>query len=179
MKPKKCKQCKDLFMPMRTSLEKYCWKPECVEAFVQEAREKQWKKRKKEMKAELVGLSDYLKMAQQVFNHFIRLRDENKPCISCGQNINGVRHASHYLSAGGHSNVRFHEDNVFVSCYKCNVMLSGNQIEYRKRLIQEIGVERVEWLENNGSKVKKWEIDELKELIKTYKTKINEIRLTK
>jgi hypothetical protein len=51
-------------------------------------------------------------------------------------------------------------------------MLSGNQIEYRKRLIKKIGVERVEWLEENGNQVKKWTIEELKELIKKYKQKI-------
>lgn len=49
---------------MRTSLEKYCWKPECVEAFVQEAKEKQWKKRKKEMKEDSMTLSDYMKILQ-------------------------------------------------------------------------------------------------------------------
>jgi hypothetical protein len=89
--------------------------------------------------------------------------------------INGVEHASHYLSAGGHSNVRFHEDNVWTSCYKCNVMLSGNQIEYRKQLIIKIGVERVEWLEQNGSKEKKYSIEELKEIIKIYKAKCKEL----
>jgi hypothetical protein len=124
------------------------------------------------MKNDLKTTQDWLKEAQTIFNKFIRLRDNGLPCISCGQKINGVKHASHYLSSGGHSAVRFHEDNVWVSCYKCNVMLSGNQIQYRRSLIKKIGVERVEWLEENGSKVKKWTIEELKELIKYYKQKI-------
>jgi hypothetical protein len=124
------------------------------------------------MKNDLKTTQDWLKEAQIIFNQFIRLRDNGLPCISCGQKINGVKHASHYLSSGGHSAVRFHEDNVWVSCYKCNVMLSGNQIQYRRSLIKKIGVERVEWLEENGSKVKKWTIEELKELIKYYKQKI-------
>jgi hypothetical protein len=127
------------------------------------------------MKNDLKTTQDWLKEAQTIFNKFIRLRDNGLPCISCGQKINGVKHASHYLSSGGHSAVRFHEDNVWVSCYKCNVMLSGNQIQYRRSLIKKIGVERVEWLEENGSKVKKWTIDELKEIIKKYKTKVREL----
>ena len=53
-------------------------------------------------------------------------------------------------------------------------MLSGNQLEYRKRLIDKIGSERVQWLEDNSHVVKKWEIDELKELIRIYKEKIKE-----
>ncbi len=166
---KKCKNCKEPFTPIKSSLEKYCTKSQCVNVWINSVKQKQWTKRKSELKADLMTLSDWLKIAQQVVNKYIRQRDKNEPCISCGNKINGVEHASHYLSSGGHSNVRFHEDNIWKSCYKCNVMLSGNQLEYRKRLIQKIGIERVEWLENNGSIVKKWNVDELKEIIKKYK----------
>jgi len=169
----RCKNCKEKFEPIRFN-QKYCLKDECVRAFVAEAKEKQWKQTKTRMKNELKTTSDWMKEAQKVFNQYIRLRDKGLNCISCGQKINGVKHASHYLSAGGHSAVRYNEDNVWVSCYKCNVMLSGNQIEYRKRLIQKIGIERVDWLENNGSKLKKWEVEELKLLIKTYKENIKQ-----
>lgn len=168
---KKCKSCHEKFTPIRSTLERYCQRDECIRVFVEEAKSKQWAKTKKAKKEQLMSLSDWLKIAQASFNSYIRERDYNEPCISCGKFINGVRHASHYLSSGGHSNVRFNEDNVWVSCYKCNVMLSGNQIEYRKRLIDKIGVDRVEWLEENGSKVKKWDIEELKEMIKKYKEK--------
>jgi hypothetical protein len=168
----RCKNCKDKFEPIRFN-HKFCLKDECIKAFVEEVKVKQWKETKTRMKNDLKTTQDWLKEAQTIFNKFIRLRDTGLNCISCGQKINGVKHASHYLSSGGHSAVRFHEDNVWVSCYKCNVMLSGNQIEYRKSLIKKIGVERVEWLEENGSKVKKWTIDELKELIRIYKNKVN------
>jgi hypothetical protein len=143
--------------------------------FWKENKAKEEKKRQKQRKEELMTLQDYLKIAQQVFNKYIRERDKHHACISCGKEINGVKHASHYLSAGGHSNVRFHEDNVWVSCYKCNVMLSGNQIKYRIRLIDKIGVKRVEWLESNSSITKKWTIDEIKNIIEIYKNKIKEL----
>jgi hypothetical protein len=170
----RCKNCKDKFEPIRFN-HKYCLKDECVRAFVAEAKEKQWKQTKTRMKANLETVQDIVKAAQMVFNKYIRERDKNELCISCGKKINGVKHASHYLSAGGHSAVRYNEDNVWVSCYKCNVMLSGNQIEYRKRLIQKIGVERVEWLENNGNIVKKWTKEELKLLITEYKKKTKQL----
>jgi hypothetical protein len=54
-------------------------------------------------------------------------------------------------------------------------MLSGNLIQYRKRLIVKIGIEKVEWLEEFGNREKKWSKDELKLLIKQYKEKINEL----
>ena len=169
---KSCKKCGEIFTPYRTT-DKYCY----VCAKTEQALKNLAKIKKdkvKKSKEDLLTTSDYLKLAQQVFNKWIRLRDEGENCISCGKTINGVKHASHYLSSGGHSSVRFHTDNVWVSCYKCNVMLSGNGIEYRMRLIKKIGVDRVEWLEENGHEVKRWTKDELKELIATYKKKIKD-----
>ena len=165
----KCKNCKDKFEP-KTFLQKFCLvKLECVEIFVSEVKAKQWKKKKSEMKKELMTLSDYLKLAQVVFNKFIRQRDIGQPCISCGKQINGVTHASHYKSQGGHSSVRFHEKNVWSSCYKCNVELSGNLLNYRERLIEKIGICELLELEKLSMIEKKWTIDEVKEIIKKYK----------
>lgn len=173
-KMKKCRYCKELFLPY-TTLQKYCTNIDCLRVFVAELNSKEEKKRQKERKEKLMNLQDYLKLAQQVFNKYIRLRDKDELCISCGLKINGVKHASHYLSSGGHSNVRFNEDNVWVSCYKCNVMLSGNQIKYRKRLVEKIGIEKVEYLEEIGNINKKWTIEEIKLLITKYKEKTKEL----
>ena len=167
---KSCKKCGETFTPFST-LDKHCYVCKKTEQALKNLA-KIKKDKVKKQKEDLLTTSDYLKMAQQVFNKWCRLRDQDQPCISCGKEINGVRHASHYLSSGGHSAVRFHPDNVWVSCYKCNVMLSGNGIEYRMRLIKKIGLERVEWLEINGHEVKRWTKDELKELITKYKNLI-------
>jgi hypothetical protein len=170
----RCKNCKDKFEP-KTFLQKYCFKDECMSVFVEKTKEKAWKEKKQKMQQDLETVQDYVKMAQIIFNKYIRLRDKGNVCISCQKPINGVSHASHYLSAGGHSNVRFNEDNVWVSCYKCNVMLSGNQVEYRKALIKKIGIERVEWLEDNGSIERKFTKEELKNLMQKYKLKCKEL----
>jgi len=174
MKAKKCKVCKNEFTPIYTTAQSTCSLNCAIEQAAQK-KSQAWKERKKVLKDELTTVQDLMKVAQQVFNKYIRLRDEGNLCVSCGKTINGVRHASHYLSAGGHSAVRFNPDNVWVSCFKCNVMLSGNGIEYRMRLINKIGVERVEWLENNGSIAKKWTREELQEIIKEYKLKYKEL----
>jgi hypothetical protein len=170
----RCKNCSEKFEPIRFNM-KYCQKDECIRVFVEKTKEKAWKEKKQKMKQDLETIQDFLNMTQVVFNRFIRERDKHENCISCGKQINGVRHASHYLSAGGHSNVRFHEDNVWVSCYKCNVMLSGNQVEYRKRLIDKIGIERVEWLEEHGAAEKRYTKEELRDIMLIYKKKIKDI----
>jgi hypothetical protein len=170
-KPKYCKVCQKEYNP-RTSLQVVCsW-----ECSVKYAKLKTAKKEKAEKKKELLTNKDYIKLAQNAVNAFIRLRDTGQPCISCGKEINGVRHASHFIAAFAHSNIRFHEDNIWVSCYKCNVMLSGNQLEYRKRLIPKIGLERVEWLENNAHITKKYSNEELIEIIGIFKQKIKELK---
>lgn len=172
----RCKNCKTKFEPIRFNM-KYCLNDECVRVWVESEKAKVWKEKKQKMKQNLETIQDFINMTQVVFNRFIRERDKHENCISCGKQINGVRHASHYLSAGGHSNVRFHEDNVWVSCYKCNVMLSGNQVEYRKRLIDKIGIERVEWLEEHGVTERRYTKEELREIMLTYKNKIKELSL--
>jgi len=113
----------------------------------------------------LSTLPKLLIKAQTVFNAWIRERDKDKGCISCGGEVN---HAGHYLSQGHHSQYRFNEMNVNGQCVRCNTFMHGNLIKYRQGLIKKIGLQKVELLES-GNKVKKWSRFELEIFIKTYK----------
>ena len=172
---KRCKNCKEPFAPIRTTLEKYCSKSECMQVFISEAKEKAWKKTKAVKKEELMTVQDYVKIAQQVFNKYINLRDNGLPCISCEKTINGRVNASHFYNANNHWNVRFNEDNVHSSCITCNQYLSGNLIEYSERIVKKIGAKRYEKLKADAKKTRKFTIEELKEIIETYKQKIKEL----
>ena len=70
--------------------------------------------------------------------------------------------------------MRYHEENVWASCSVCNNHLSGNLAEYRIRLIKKLGIEKVEWIESQP-KSRKWTVQELKEIIATYKAKCKEL----
>lgn len=172
---KRCKNCKDPFTPMRSTLERYCQKSECIRVWVETEKQKAWDKRKKQAKADMLTVQDYVKMAQQVFNAYINKRDSGKPCISCGKAITGVIHASHYYNANNHWAVRFDENNVHSSCYKCNVQLSGNLIEYGIRLEKLIGPDEFAILREDAYKLRKFTIDELKGIIAEYKRKLKEL----
>lgn len=50
---RKCKNCKDPFTPIRSTLEKYCSKSECIRVFVEEAKAKDWAKRKANIEIEI------------------------------------------------------------------------------------------------------------------------------
>jgi hypothetical protein len=168
---KKCRYCKKQFQPI-TTLQKNCFDPNCVAEWIQEVKQKNWQKKKAKLKLDLMTVQDYIKLAQQVFNKYINLRDNGLPCISCDKPINGRINASHYFNANNHWNVRFNEFNVNSSCITCNQYLSGNLIEYRSRLINKIGIEQLTLLEAEANKTRKFTIDELKQIINTYKKKI-------
>ena len=80
--------------------------------------------------------------AIRVFNSWIRKRDEGLGRISCGS-MNQIQ-AGHFYSAGKHDSMRFEEDNVNSQCKHCNYFMSGNLLNYRKNLINKIGLERVD-----------------------------------
>jgi hypothetical protein len=171
----RCKNCKEKFEPIRFNA-KYCLKEECIRAFVAEAKEKQWKQTKTRMKADLKTTSDWLKEAQVVFNKYIRERDKGLNCISCDKPPL-KKNCGHYYSQGGHSNVRFDEDNCHLQCEHCNTYLSGNLLNYQIGIEKRIGAEKLIELQGRAHLEKRWSVNELKEIIKTYKNKIkNEIQ---
>jgi hypothetical protein len=167
---KKCFNCKEEFTPFNT-LQKFCLKNECIKEMIQIQKLKDWNKKKKKLVEELKTVNDYLKIAQQVFNKYIRQRDNGLNCISCNKPCK-KENAGHYYSQGGHSNVRFNEDNVHLQCEHCNTYLSGNLLNYQIEIKERIGAERLMNLQAIAHDVKKWSKDELKELIQVYKQKL-------
>ncbi len=109
--------------------------------------------------------SKQIKDAQKACNEFVRLRDKNKPCISCGRPGRKIN-AGHYRSVGSAPHLRFNTRNIHLQCEHCNSYLSGNQIEYRKGLIERYGVAFVEFIENDNEP-RKLSIEEVRS-IKVY-----------
>jgi hypothetical protein len=170
----RCKNCKEKFEPIRFN-HKYCLADDCIRAFVAEVKEKAWKETKTRMKTDLKTTQDWLKEAQTIFNQFIRLRDNGLWCISCNLPPK-KKNAGHYYSQGGHSNVRFDEDNVHLQCEACNTYLSGNLLNYQIGIEKRIGAERLIELQGKAHIEKRWTVEELKELICTYKTKVRQLQ---
>lgn len=176
-KTRTCKYCKSEFMPY-TTLQKNCFDHDCVTAWINDVKTKQWTKKKAQLKKDLMTVQDYVKIAQQVFNKYIRLRDKNKPCISCGAKAGTYTiTAGHYFPSTNKA-VTFNEDNLHGQCwFNCNSSKSGNLAEYRLGLIERIGIERLEQLEIESRNTKKYSIEELKKIIDIYKKKIKEIEV--
>ena len=122
----------------------------------------------------LKSRSDYAKEAQTAFNHWVRLRDKGRPCISCGRYHQGQNHAGHFLSVGARPELRYEPLNVWLQCAPCNTHLSGNAVLFRAALVREIGVEKVEWLEG-PHEPRKYTVDDLKEIKRIYSAKAREL----
>jgi hypothetical protein len=68
-------------------------------------------------------------------------------CISCGKLENVLEmDGGHYISRSK-TITAFSRLNVWAQCKHCNRHLSGNPIGYRKGLIDRVGIESVEFLE--------------------------------
>lgn len=178
-KPKTCPICSTEYIP-RSSLQKVCHNYKCAIAFNKqrdaEIAAREQRKREREQSADLKQRREALKTraewekeAQAAFNRYIRMRDMYQECISHpGKLISNSNYitgsavdASHYRSRGAASHLRFNVFNVHSACTRCNRQLSGNAVEYRIRLIERIGLERVERLEADNEP-RKFDIDYLK-----------------
>ena len=125
--------------------------------------------------------SKWLAEAQAVFNKYIRLRDYDHPCISClkprevieseqGWKTGGCWDAGHFMTRGAKGQLRFVLFNVHKQCKSCNggggrfsAKAATVDANYRINLIEKIGIDKVERLENNNDvDLKKGDVEYLK-----------------
>jgi hypothetical protein len=130
------------------------------------------RKATKDALAKLKPRSKWMQEAQQAFNAWIRYRDRDQGCISCGTH-DGKVNAGHYLSTGARPELRFEPLNVHRQCERCNTYLHGNLIAYRVELIRRIGQEIVEALEGPHPP-RKFTIPELQAIRDQHRTKVKE-----
>ena len=182
IKPKKCanKECGIMFIPKRTTIEKVC-SYQCASAYAKQLREKkekkEWDRRKRKMQDNVKTKKDYEKELQKIFNEFIRLRDRNKPCISCDAAPNTYTiNAGHYFPSGSYKNLRFNEDNVHNQCVHCNQHKHGNIVEYSLNLRERIGVDRFNALQDARNISRHYSIPELIEMKVIYKDKVRKLK---
>lgn len=141
----------------------------------QKAAEKKKRKELRQAKDRIKTKGEHAKDAQAAFNVFIRERDHDQPCISCGRHHQGQYHAGHYRTVGASPELRFEELNVHKQCAPCNNHKSGNIVEYRINLVQRIGQANVDWLEG-PHEPKRYTVEDLKEIGARYRRKAREMK---
>jgi len=155
----KCKLCGEKFI-RQYSLAQQCCTIEHTIQYLRQKTEKtakrQQRKDDRELKEKLKTYSQKLNDAKRIFQKWVRTRDAEQYCISCGTTVSiPYWDAGHYKKAELYRGVIFDEDNVHKQCRKCNYYLDGNELNYRQGLIQRIGLQRVEKLEQRAEETKK------------------------
>jgi len=149
--PKTCFHCGREFTPRYTSMQIACT-PRCAVAWAKKERKAKEAAEKQQIKArkeKLKSRAEWESECRAIVQKIARIRDRHDGCISChvGPNYDGQWHGSHYRSVGACSNTQFLLWNIHKSCAQCNLFKGGNRESYRPRLVEKIGLERVEWLD--------------------------------
>lgn len=111
-------------------------------------------KEKIERRFELKSYSQRINEVKVVFQRWIRERDKNEPCISCGTPYSDIWDGGHYMKAELYSGVVFDEMNVHRQCRKCNHYLSGNEAQYRIKMVEKYGEAKVIELEEKAKSMR-------------------------
>jgi hypothetical protein len=122
------------------------------------------------------------KKALDLFSELVKLHashDGKLFCFTCNTplklNTSNCQ-LGHYLGRGCYPGLTFHPDNTRLQCYVCNCHKHGNTIEFRERLINEIGIGRVMNLELNRHQITKLGRSDYEIMITLFKDEINELR---
>ncbi|MBU0792082.1 MAG: recombination protein NinG [Gammaproteobacteria bacterium] len=187
---KRCPSCRLMFTPARSS-QAVCGEIECAIAHGQSEKGRESTRKAlaqverseiKVRKEKLKSRADHLREAQAAVNEYVRLRDAHLPCISCDSMPNdndlmtGSRwDAGHYRSVGACPELRYEPLNIHRQCVKCNRNLSGNAVEYRIRLVQRIGAEKVDWIEGPHP-ARKYTVEEINGIKAHYRALARELK---
>jgi hypothetical protein len=181
-RPKTCinEECRASFVPQRLG-QKVC-SPACglatKDVNADKARKALADVGRKELRAakeRVKPKGQYMREAQTAFNAWVRERDAELPCISCGRHHQGKYDAGHYRTVGSNPALRFEPLNCHRQCSPCNTHKSGDIVNYRIELVKRIGAELVEWLEG-PHEPKRYTIEDLKAITAEYRAKTRELR---
>ena len=122
----------------------------------------------------------YLKKhARKKFQEWVRKRDENEPCISCGKPYADKWDGGHYYKAELYSTLIFNEVNCNKQCVACNFSDDANKANYKEGLIKKYGQDAFDELEHLAKmdKLVKFKPDKLYYIEKFlyYKDKLKEV----
>ncbi|EPJ3098109.1 TPA: recombination protein NinG [Klebsiella pneumoniae] len=180
---RKCTHCREWFHPAREG--QVVCSFECASAIgkkqtekareaakaravkLQRESEKEGRQRRRAKRIELKTKSQWRSEAQTAFNKYVRLRDAGKPCISCGrlpeQKLGGTMDCGHYRTRGAARHLSFNLHNTAAQCVYCNRDRAGAQKAFEQGLIQRIGPEAVEAL-NNDNTIRNFDIPYLQRI---------------
>lgn len=178
-KPKTCKcGCKVKFVPARPM--QVAATPDCAIKMAEKARikkeERAAKAERAKTRAEKMEAKPpqyWLKRAEAAVNAYVRFRDRELPCISCGTWDTVRWEAGHFIPVGRSSFLRYDLSNIARQCHRCNCMEGGRMTDYEARVRFRIGDAEVDRLKA-APRMKIWEREELQAIEAEFKEKLKQ-----
>jgi len=123
------------------------------------------------IREKLKTLGKFESEAKTEFQRYIRKRDAELPCISCGTMTTDLWDGGHFKKAELYSGVIFDEMNCHKQCRKCNRFLGGNELNFREGLVVRYGEAYVLEIEQRAAQLRvyKYNKDQLKEIREKYR----------
>ena len=160
---KKCKHCKDWFevsSMVKNNAGTYC-NSDCMFNNIKHAlpkliakgakiKEKAVKVRHKEATKKLRTRTQWYNMLQVEVNKYVRLRDANEPCCTCGTANQNIKYdAGHCFTRAARPDLRFNLTNIHKQCsVNCNQHGSGMRLEYQTFITSKYSPNHFEWLKS-------------------------------
>jgi hypothetical protein len=181
MKQKKCKICKESFMPTKP-LQQVCdykCSIEYSKIHLQKVKMTEANQKRKENKAklkELENLSYWKKILQAQVNLIVRLIDKGCNCISSNRPYKDTDECGHFASRGSNPALQFNLFNMYSQSVHDNQHLSGNLLEYRE-MLEKLNIYDLYLEQKRKYPTLKITKEEIKEAIQNSKSVILELKM--
>jgi len=121
--------------------------------------------------------------AWYAFSQFIRTRDclittgtiDRGRCFTCGVEKPFKELQAGHFRPGRHYSNLFSEEGTHAQCKQCNIWRYGNELEYRKAIIELYGEGYDGVLEKEAREIKRYSVEDLIVLAEEYKNKTNDL----
>tara|TARA_R110002126_G_C10262775_1_gene483221 strand:+ start:211 stop:714 length:504 start_codon:yes stop_codon:yes gene_type:complete len=132
-------------------------------------------------KKEIRTRTDWFKILQKVVNQWVKYRDQNKPCCTCGTTNDIKYDAGHFYTVAARPDIRFELTNIHRQCsMKCNQRGSGMRAEYKVFIVEKYGEDHLDWLESEkaGLKTQFPHWSDIEEEISKYRAMLRTVGIT-
>jgi len=179
MSKKRCPHCKKYNQTkdtLKVNISFFC-NIDCATSYAFKNKEKGRKikhaKQKKEFQANDTKLRK--KAAVMACHAYIRARDVNNGCITCGAPLTDVKFDAGHFFKSTNSYTKFMEKNIHGQCVSCNQYNGGREREYEHALIEKYGEITVKALKKLRTKKITRTASDYLEIEKYFKSKLNDI----
>jgi len=123
------------------------------------------------------------KRAWELCSKYIRLRDADEfgiiDCITCSKRVHWKEAQASHLVGGRSNSILFDERGLYASCMPCNIFLHGNILSYVKFMQKQHGHKKANQITDDlirlSKQAKQFSLNDLQELIESYKMRILEL----